>query len=122
MKYVITTQYLENYGAHCEDGKFASNNHRWKFKGGTDYIVTGLDRMADAVAFVQALCAQHGNGLGTKEFPRHWYTHDEWLQDVVAELGDEEYRNFTLDSARHVDPRAQFMQLDLLDEAEATHL
>lgn len=105
MKYVVTTQYLENYGAHCEDGKYASNNHCWKFKGGTDYIVTGLDRMADAVAFVQALCAQHGNNLGIKEFPRSWYTHDEWLDEVVAELGDEEYRNFTLDSAKHVDPR-----------------
>jgi hypothetical protein len=121
MKYVVTTQYLENYGAHCEDGKYASNNHRWKFKGGTDYIVTGLNRVEDAVAFVQALCAKHGNNLGVKEFPRSWYTHEEWLTDVVGQLGDEEYRNFTLDSATHVDPRGQ-AAVDLLkDEAETTN-
>ena len=119
MKYVVTTQYLENYGAHCEDGKYP-NNHRWKFKGGTDYIVTGFDRMPDAVAYVQALCAKHGNSLGVKEFPRSWYTHDEWLEDVVAELGDEEYRNFTLDSAQRVDPRGQ-AAIDLLDGAETTN-
>jgi len=119
MKYVVSTQYLENYGAHSEDGAYPKN-HAWKFKGGTDYIVTGLDRMADAVAYVQALCAKHGNNLGVKEFPRSWYTHDEWLEEVVAELGSEEYRTFTLDSAQRVDPRGQ-AAIDLLDGAETTN-
>ena len=50
--YVVTTQVLENYGSHDEDGKFASGNAYWKFKGGTDYIVTGGDRPADAMAFI----------------------------------------------------------------------
>ena len=62
MKYVISTQMLENYGAHSENGKFKDGNAHWKFKGGTDYIVSGLDRPANAVAFVCAvgfLCFVH---------------------------------------------------------------
>ena len=39
MNFVISTQVLENYGAHCEDGKFSSQNHYWKMKGGMDYLV-----------------------------------------------------------------------------------
>jgi hypothetical protein len=114
MKYVVTTQYLENYGAHSEDGKYASNNHRWKFKGGIDYIVTGLDRVEDAVAFVQALCAKHGNNLGIKEFPSSWMTHEEWMTSTVYEAMDEEHRQFILKSAHRVDPRGQDV-IDLLD-------
>ena len=54
MKFVISTQYIENYGAHSEDGKFSSGNAYWKMKGGSDYIVSGLTRIQDAVAFVMA--------------------------------------------------------------------
>ena len=53
--YVISTQTLENYGAHSEDGKHSSGNAYWKFKGGNDYIVSTLDRIQDAAAFVAAL-------------------------------------------------------------------
>ena len=42
MKFVISTQYMENYGAHSEDGKFCSGNAYWKMKGGSDYIVSDL--------------------------------------------------------------------------------
>ena len=35
MAYVVSTQILENYGSHCEDGKFSSGNslledERWQ--------------------------------------------------------------------------------------------
>ena len=53
--YIVTTQGLENYGAHAESGKFSDNNHYWKFKSGTEYMVTGLDREQDAMAFVMAI-------------------------------------------------------------------
>lgn len=96
--FVITTQVLENYGAHCEDGRFASGNAYWKMKGGTDYLVTGLDRIQDAVAFVAAFME---NNLGWKEFPTSWKTESEWMNDLPD---DEEYREFLIDQLRQVSP------------------
>ena len=66
----IATQVLENYGAHAADGRYTSGNAYWKMKGGDDYIITGVDRVQDAVAFVAALAME--NDLGYKEFPCHW--------------------------------------------------
>ena len=100
MKYVVSTQFLENYGAHSEDGKFSSGNAYWKMKGGTDYIVSGLDRIQDAVAFVAA--KEMHNSIGAKEFPVEWKTYAEW---VAALPEDDEYREFLLEQAVEVDPR-----------------
>jgi len=101
MKFVVHTQTLENYGAHSESGKFADGQTYWKFKGGDTYVVDGLDRIQDAVAFVGAISIE--NGIGWKEFPCHYTTYDEWL----AELADdsEDYRQYQMESAKHVDPR-----------------
>ena len=68
--FLVTTQTLENYGAHCESGKFVDNHAHWKFKAGSDYIITGVDRLQDAVAFVAAITME--NGIGYKEFPCHF--------------------------------------------------
>ena len=100
MQFVISTQTLENYGAHCEDGKFSSGNAYWKMKGGTDYIVSGLDRIQDAVAYVAALCIE--NSLGYKEFPVEFRTHAEWEAEL-AELSTD-YQDFLIESAKRVDP------------------
>ena len=100
MQFVITTQFLENYGAHSESGRFADGNAYWKMKGGTDYCVSGLDRIQDAVAFVAAIAMQ--NGIGAKEFPVEWKTYAEWCADL-PEL--EDYREFLLEQLQHVDPR-----------------
>jgi len=94
--YVVMTQVLENYGSHDEDGKFASGNAYWKFKGGTDYIVTGVDRYADAMAFVMAVFSC--DCINFKEFPREVIRMNEWkLPD------DEDYRQHILDTAIRVD-------------------
>ena len=94
--YVVTTQVLENYGSHDEDGKFASGNAYWKFKGGTDYIVTGVDRYADAMAFVMAVFSC--DCINFKEFPTEVICMNEWkLPD------DEDYRQHILDTAIRVD-------------------
>ena len=98
--FVITTQILENYGAHAEDGKFSSGNAYWKMKGGTDYLVTGLDRIQDAVAFVAALSIT--NDLYCKEFPVEWKTEEEWIASLPE---DEDYREFLLEQLKRVDPR-----------------
>ncbi len=97
--YVISTQQLENYGAHAEDGKFSSGNHYWKFKGGTDYIVQGLDRLQDAVAYVAALCME--NNLGYKEFPTEFRTYDEWEASLPT---DPEYNEYLRGHAKVVSP------------------
>jgi len=100
MKFVVSTQFLENYGAHCEDGKFSSGNAYWKMKGGTDYIVSGLDRIQDAVAFVAA--KEMFNSISAKEFPVDWKTYDEWFAELPE---DQEYREFILEQAREVNPK-----------------
>ena len=84
--FLVTTQTLENYGAHCESGKFADNHAHWKFKAGSDYIITGLDRLQDAVAFVAAITME--NGIGYKEFPCHFeqVPHDYQTEYEMAQL------------------------------------
>lgn len=104
MKYVISTQYIENYGSHSDHGTYAHNQHYWKFKGGTDYIVTGLDRIQDAVAFVSAYLHK-SNTLGVKEFPHQWQSYIEW-RDSINDL-EADHLNFALSSAVCIDPRGQ---------------
>ena len=100
MQFVISTQTLENYGAHCEDGKFSSGNAYWKMKGGADYIVSGLDRIQDAVAFVAAMCMQ--NNLSFKEFPVEFRTVEEWEAEL-AELSTD-YQDYLVATAKRVTP------------------
>jgi hypothetical protein len=102
MNFVITTQFLENYGAHSGSGRFAAGEAYWKMKGGTDYLVTGLDRIQDAVAFVAAKAMY--NDIGAKEFPVEWKTEHEWLDQLPE---DEEYREFLLEHLQRVDPRGK---------------
>tara|TARA_R100000278_G_scaffold115005_1_gene93728 strand:+ start:587 stop:967 length:381 start_codon:yes stop_codon:yes gene_type:complete len=96
--YVVTTQCLENYGAHDEDGKFSSGNAYWKFKGGSSYLVYAVDRPADAMAFVMAVFAQ--DCLSFKEFPTDVQTPEEWDRELPQ---DEDYRKHLLDKLIHVD-------------------
>lgn len=101
MQYVVKTQHLENYGAHSEDGRYASGNAYWKFKGGDDYIVSDVDRPADAMAFVMAKYSE--NNLGFKVFPTEVLMIDEWV-DELNKL-DEDYREFLYDKAINVSPK-----------------
>ena len=100
MKFVISTQYLENYGAHCEDGKFSSGNAYWKMKGGSDYIVSDLDRVQDALAFVMAKFG--ANDISQKEYPTAYRTYDEWQAELAEESDD--YREFLEGCAKEVSP------------------
>lgn len=54
-KLLITTQTLENYGAHDWDGKGACPQY-WKAKGGSDYVVldVNINRAAETVATVRS--------------------------------------------------------------------
>ena len=99
-KFAIHTQVLENYGAHAEDGKFASGNAYWKFKPGTTYIVSDCERLQDAVAFVMAAFSE--NSIGWKEYPCHYETEGEWLAGMAGD--DEEYQQFQQETAMKVSP------------------
>ena len=101
MKFVIHTQTLENYGAHAEDGKFASGNAYWKFKPGTTYIVSDCERVQDAAAFVMAAFSE--NGLGWKEYPADYMDIYEWLDKM--EEDDEDYQQFQKECAVLVSPK-----------------
>lgn len=52
MKYVIQTQFLENYGAHDWDGQ-GTCPQRWKPKGGSTYIVDVSLAQAQDPAFYE---------------------------------------------------------------------
>ena len=101
--FVVKTQILENYGAHSEDGRFASGNAYWKMKGGNEYIVRDLDRPQDAMAFVAAKFIE--NNIAFKEFPIAVITWEDWQ----AELNDldEDYREFLVEQAIACSPLAE---------------
>lgn len=99
--FAVHTQVLENYGAHCEDGLYASGNAYWKFKGGSTYIVDDVDSMQNATAFVMAAFSE--NGIGYKEYPADVQTVDEWLADMADD--DEDYQAFKKETALMVSPK-----------------
>jgi len=101
MQFVVHTQHMENYGAHCEDGRFKSGNAYWKFKGGDTYIVSGVERLQDAVAFVAAIGME--NNISFKEFPSSYSTYDEWMAELADDSKD--YREYQISNAISVDPR-----------------
>jgi hypothetical protein len=98
--FVVKTQILENYGAHCEDGKFSSGNAYWKMKGGSDYIVHDLPRAQDAMAYVAAKYSK--NDISLKEFPIEVISYDEWSDEL--EKLSEDYRKFLSKHAIDVSP------------------
>lgn len=99
-KFVVHTQGMENYGAHQDSGKFSNNDHYWKFKGGTTYVVSGVERVQDAVAFIMA--AFSDNDIGWKEFPCHWTTESEWLAEMSSDIQD--WQDFQKETAYCVSP------------------
>ena len=106
MEYVVSTQHLENYGAHSEDGRFVNGNAYWKFKGGDDYHVIGLEREADAVAFVHAYINRKIKGVDTntisfKEYVCGHKPYVEWLAET-EELS-EEYAQFKAECLIKID-------------------
>jgi hypothetical protein len=102
--FVVMTQALENYGAHCESGKFADGKNYWKFKSGTDYLVSDLDSPADAMAFVAAIGIE--NGIGWKEFPCEVMTFEKFKSDFdIQDEFDKEHFDFKMSIMKRVSPR-----------------
>ena len=101
-QFIVTTQGLENYGAHQDSGKFADGSAYWKFKSGTDYLVSGLERQQDAMAFVASFGMD--NGIGWKEFPTEVLSVEEWEAQFHSDF-DTEYLDFKRQYLVKVDPR-----------------
>ena len=94
--YVVTTQTLENYGAHDGSGKFADGESYWKCKGGHDIIVQGLDRYQDAWAFVAAIAPA---SISWKEIPTQVQTYDEWKVALREAWTDKDAYDYFFKSA-----------------------
>lgn len=101
MQFVVHTQFLENYGAHAESGRYRDGMAYWKMKGGDTYVVQDLDRIQDAVAFVAAIAMD--NSIGAKEFPVEWSTLAEWEAELSTESDD--YAQHLRESAMVVSPK-----------------
>ena len=99
--FVVHTQFLENYGAHAESGRYADGMAYWKMKGGDTYVVQDLDRIQDAVAFVAAIAMD--NSIGGKEFPVSWSTLAEWEAELAKD--SEEYADHQRKYAMVVSPK-----------------
>ena len=90
--YTITTQTLENYGAHADSGKFSAGENFWKFKSGMTYIISGIDRLQDAVAFAVSILTE--NNILIKEFITDFKDGDDRKSvDGYVELNVHEYMN-----------------------------
>ena len=85
-KTLITTQYLENYGAHSENGKFEDGNAYWKFKGGEQYVIsTNSHKEANAVAFLSAYLQKENDNCRGKELITSWEMLPEgWVEESLA--------------------------------------
>ena len=90
---LITTQYLENYGAHSENGKFEDGNACWKFKGGEQYVIsTDSHREANAVAFLSAYLQKENNSCHGKEVITSWeFLPFGWCEEDMIVEGQEEF-------------------------------
>ena len=90
---LITTQYLENYGAHSENGKFEDGNAHWKFKGGELYVIsTDSHREANAVAFLSAYLQKENNNCHGKEVITSWeFLPFGWCEEDLIVEGQEEF-------------------------------
>ena len=92
-KTLITTQYLENYGAHSENGKFEDGNAYWKFKGGEQYVIsTNSHKEANAVAFLSAYLQKENDNCRGKELITSWeMLPTDWVEEDLIVEGQEEF-------------------------------
>ena len=105
-QYYIQTQILENDGCECGSGKFADNEHNWKFKFGNEFIISGVDRIQDAVAYVASITMK--NKIHTKEFPVSFEAVDDDFQ-TPHEKDQMELNGFIRYPAERINVTLQFM-------------
>ena len=87
--FVVHTQCLENYGAHCESGKYIDDMAYWKFKWGDTFVVEGVERVQDAVAAVVAHLPT--KSISLMEFPTKWGYLSNWLMQISNDYDEGAY-------------------------------
>ena len=93
--FLITTQYLENYGGHCESGKFTDGKACWKFKGNFRYLIsTDSPREANAVAFLTAYLHKGNSDIFSKEIVIEW---EQVFADEHGWILDGDYTEIDID-------------------------
>ena len=85
MKLYITTQYMENYGAHDWDGTGACPQY-WKFKGGEDYFyqlgaVTPSDEHLAELVEVLRGRFEYSNEYACNQMIGYSVVADDWMTE-----------------------------------------
>ena len=96
-KTLVTTQYLENYGAHSENGKFVDGNAYWKFKGGEQYVISSnFPFEANAVAFMSAYLQKDNDSCYGKQLVTDWEMLPEgWVEEDTFNSNNYEFTSPT---------------------------
>ena len=83
MKLVFTTQNRENYAAHDE----FIGEYRWKYKGGSTYVVQGLTPIeaADMMLDTGDHCSS-GNGFVAKCY-RAIESYNDYFEEYIIDIG-----------------------------------
>ena len=80
MMFVIRTQYMENYGYHDWDGQ-GECPQRWKYKGGSEYKITGVDPTSDPKDYIN-LANVEFNDIGAREYiVNYTFEADDYMSD-----------------------------------------
>lgn len=95
--WVVTTQYLENYGSTDKTNAYAWG---WKIKFGNTYCVEGLSSSADAMALVQLGFAIEPNPK-SMEVVKKAEPYDSWIEWLRGFRYEHE-ANFYRESAIHI--------------------
>jgi hypothetical protein len=80
MMFVIRTQFMENYGAHDWDGEGACPQ-RWKYKGGSEYKITGVDATADPEDYINLANVEFSSEGAREYIVNYTFESDDYLSD-----------------------------------------
>jgi len=80
MMFVIRTQFMENYGAHDWDGTGECPQH-WKFKGGSEYKITGVDPTADPQDYINIAGVEFSSEGAREYILGYSFEEDDYLSD-----------------------------------------
>jgi hypothetical protein len=80
MMFVIRTQFMENYGAHDWDGKGECPQY-WKFKGGSEYKITGVDVTADPQDYINLADVEFSSEGAREYILGYSFESDDYLSD-----------------------------------------
>ena len=91
MKLVIVTQFMENYGAHDWDGEGSCPQY-WKFKGGSEYMITDVPGNIDYQEVVDMAGVEKNNDY-VREYIVEWFIKEDdylsWFEKSQLEYDGE---------------------------------